>query len=605
VLCHMFSTSSSRRRRLGSAGSNSPMRAWAPPLLTLILLPFAAVSLSRAQTLVVSPSSVTFNAVADSTTSPPAQTVQVSASDGSHVPFTLYVPVPPPYQNLPPVKSPFTFNLSSQTTPATVTIGFTPAQAIINNYQWPVRIGQTLVAISSAFPAAPEVDLFVGAELSMPPPPVITAVVNQASQLPGVSPGELILVLGTYLGADASGLVCSDHGGPPCYYASEAGGTTVTLNGVPAPVISIGPTAAIVMVPYNVTGQTVDVTLTHYGQTAATVRVALAVTSPGVYPDSLLNDDQTRNGPSAPEPAGSALSLTATGFGIWNQPGLIPAAPISVSIGGQPAQIKAEAPPPISVGQLALTVVIPPGLAAGPQPLVFTAGNNDSSQQKLNVYVGDATPVIHAVSNAASFAGIAQAPGTLVSIYGTYRDSAPQIAAVSFDGIPAPVLYAGPAQINSVIPFELSGHASAMAMVSVNGLTSAPYAFNLTDTSPSIFRFGVLNQDSSQNSADNPAAAGSVLQIFATGAGVFIPPLADGSIVPIAPPYPVPAAPVSVSIGGLPAQIEYAGAAPALVAGMLQVNAVVPASLNSGIQRILLTVGRNTDSLEDILVFVK
>jgi len=86
---------------------------------------------------------------------------------------------------------------------------------------------------------------------------------------------------------------------------------------------------------------------------------------------------------------------------------------------------------------------------------------------------------------------------------------------------------------------------------------------------------------------------------------VFIPPLADGSIVPIAPPYPVPAAPVSVSIGGLPAQIEYAGAAPALVAGMLQVNAVVPASLNSGIQRILLTVGRNTDSLEDILVFVK
>ena len=238
-------------------------------------------------------------------------------------------------------------------------------------------------------------------------------------------------------------------------------------------------------------------------------------------------------------------------------------------------------------------LAIPPGLADGPQPVVFIAGNNSTSQQTVNVYVGNATPAIQAVSNAATFVGIPVAPGTLVSILGQFRDSA--TPTVSFDGYPGPILYAGLSQINTVIPFEVAGQASTMAVVSANGLTSAPHLVNLTDTSPGIFHGGVLNQDGSLNGPNNPAAAGTVLQIFATGAGVFSPALADGSIVPIGPSYPVPVAPVSVMIGGLPAQVEFAGAAPTLVAGVLQVNAVVPAGVSSGDQGLVLIVGRNSD----------
>jgi uncharacterized protein (TIGR03437 family) len=573
--------------------------------LSALCLSLVAGSALKAQSLVVTPSRVTFNAVADSVTSPPTQTVQITASDGSQVPFTLNVP--PLYQRFAPGQNPFTFSFSSQTTPATVTIGFLPYAAVIDNstYHWPIGVGQTMVAASSSFPAAPEVDLFVMAELTMPPPPVATAVVNAASQLPGASPGGLISVEGNYIGPgegrSSNSCIQPNSAGPPCYYTTEVGGTTVTLNGVPAPVVLVGPSFATVIVPYTMTGQTVDVVLTHYGQTAPTVTVPLAITSPGIFANSLTNDDHTQNAAAAPEPAGSDLSFAVTGFGVWNQPGLspnaftfpglLPAAPVSVSIGGQPAQIKTQAPTPQSVGELTLTVTIPPGLADGPQPIVFTAGNNNSSQQPVNAYVGSATPSVIAVSNAASFIGIPQAPGTLVSVFGRFRESA--VPTVSFDGHPAPILYSGLYQINTVIPFEVAGQATTTAVVSANGLTSPPFLVNLTDTSPGIFHGGVLNQDGSINGPNNPAAAGTIVQIFATGAGVFSPALADGSIVPIGPPYPTPLARVSATIDGLPAQIEYAGAAPNLIAGVLQVNVVVPAGASLG--QLILTVGQNND----------
>ena len=50
--------------------------------------------------------------------------------------------------------------------------------------------------------------------------------------------------------------------------------------------------------------------------------------------------------------------------------------------------------------------------------------------------------------------------------------------------------------------------------------------------------------------------------------------------------------PVSVTIDGQPAQVIYAGAAPGLIAGALQINVVVPA--NAGLEtydQIVVTVG--------------
>lgn len=55
---------------------------------------------------------------------------------------------------------------------------------------------------------------------------------------------------------------------------------------------------------------------------------------------------------------------------------------------------------------------------------------------------------------------------------------------------------------------------------------------------------------------------------------------------------PKPLLPVSVQIDGRPAQVLYAGAAPALVAGVLQVNVRVPGGVAAGSVPLTLSTGR-------------
>jgi uncharacterized protein (TIGR03437 family) len=60
-----------------------------------------------------------------------------------------------------------------------------------------------------------------------------------------------------------------------------------------------------------------------------------------------------------------------------------------------------------------------------------------------------------------------------------------------------------------------------------------------------------------------------------------------------------------VTIGGQPAQIQYAGEAPTLVSGVFQINAVVPDSIASGNQPVVVTIGSNTNNTQSITVAVQ
>jgi uncharacterized protein (TIGR03437 family) len=137
-------------------------------------------------------------------------------------------------------------------------------------------------------------------------------------------------------------------------------------------------------------------------------------------------------------------------------------------------------------------------------------------------------------------------------------------------------------------------------------------------TSPGIFTVGqngsgqgaILNSDIVNpnplaiNSVNNPAVKGSAIAVFATGAGLFKQAVADGSIF-LLPPFIATAAPVSVTIGGRPATVQYAGAASYLVSGVLQVNAIVPNDIGSGPQPIVLTVGQNSNSQQNVTVAIQ
>ena len=225
-----------------------------------------------------------------------------------------------------------------------------------------------------------------------------------------------------------------------------------------------------------------------------------------------------------------------------------------------------------------------------------------SSDGTLNVNASSAASLqSNGVLNAGSFLAGPVAPGELVTLKGSgigppsaqYPTGAPSNSvlagtSVLFDGTAAPLLYASPNQINAIVPYGVSGNASTQLSVTANGQTIAAVSEAVSPASPAIFTLdstgtgggAILNQDSSVNSLSNPAAKGSIVSLFATGAGLTNPPSLDGEITGSVLASPV--LPTSVQIGGLDAKILYAGAAPGLVTGVIQVNALIPDGAASG-----------------------
>jgi uncharacterized protein (TIGR03437 family) len=166
---------------------------------------------------------------------------------------------------------------------------------------------------------------------------------------------------------------------------------------------------------------------------------------------------------------------------------------------------------------------------------------------------------------------------------------APSLAGltVSFDGNPAPLLYASAGQVNAVVPFAVAGEATTVMKVSAPGGEVFTITLPVSTAAPAIFatsaagQGAILNGDLSVNSAANPAARGSSIAIYATGSGLLSTAVADGTIVSGAK-LPLSAAPVAVTIGGLAATVGYQGAAPGFVAGTMQINAQVPAGVTPG-----------------------
>jgi len=81
---------------------------------------------------------------------------------------------------------------------------------------------------------------------------------------------------------------------------------------------------------------------------------------------------------------------------------------------------------------------------------------------------------------------------------------------------------------------------------------------------------------------DQPADKGSTIVLFITGAGQTTPGGDDGKVTSADGTLPTPILPVYVIIDNQFAQVVYAGAAPSMVQGVTQINAVVPANVSSG-----------------------
>ncbi len=243
------------------------------------------------------------------------------------------------------------------------------------------------------------------------------------------------------------------------------------------------------------------------------------------------------------------------------------------------------------------------GIAISPQGPV-ALGKSGST-----LIPASAMPALAGIANSAGLtADGSVAPNELISFYG--EDLGPATALtgqivngvlptslggvqVQFDGVAAPLLYAGPNQINAIVPSGIAAQSSTTVNIATPAGTIAGIALSLTPSIPEVFTSPApgnaayaLNQDSTLNSAANPAAQGSIVSVWATGGGLSGNPEADGAITG-ATVYPLQLTlavgngfPGAINIGpGMPIatpQVQYSGDAPDLVKGAIQVNFQIP-----------------------------
>lgn len=208
--------------------------------------------------------------------------------------------------------------------------------------------------------------------------------------------------------------------------------------------------------------------------------------------------------------------------------------------------------------------------AAGPS---LTAVLNSASQEAGAISPGEVVTVLGAgMGPAAGLDAQLAAPGQVgVQLDGTR---------ILFGGVAAPLLYLQTWNAMAVTPYAVEGKTRVEVRIERNGVASAPLTLPVVSAAPGIWQASMLNQNGTPNSPGNPALPGSVVVFFATGAGATQPAGKDGLLS--SAPYPVPVLPVGVRVGGMEAEVLFAGMAPGLVAGILQVNIRVPAGAEPG-----------------------
>jgi uncharacterized protein (TIGR03437 family) len=182
---------------------------------------------------------------------------------------------------------------------------------------------------------------------------------------------------------------------------------------------------------------------------------------------------------------------------------------------------------------------------------------------------------------------------------------------VIFDTFEAPILFVSATQVNAIVPYALATRVSTRVLVEVNGVRSNAIDLRVAPSSPAIFLLNaagqgaILNQDTTVNGTANPAARDSVIVIYATGEGQTNPFGVDGTIPGRSTALKTPVLRTRVRIGGQEAEVLYAGSAPFLVSGAMQINVKVPTGVTPGIAVPIEVIVGETPSPAGVTVAVR
>ncbi|HEX5226568.1 MAG TPA: hypothetical protein VFW44_02610 [Bryobacteraceae bacterium] len=537
---------------------------------------------------------------------PTTQTISITSTDGSAIPFSAIATTSPAGLTWLSVAP------NSGTAPSNLLVTINPANLGVGVYKGTINVSSSQANVPAQ---TINVTLTVFASTATSSLPNLTFTQAAGGSAPDA---QSVTINGIPTGATI-GAVANLFSGTGWLTATTSGNTvTVTANGTQ---LAQGMYTGVVTVIVPGAGGSplyVPVTL---NVTAATSAISLSETTASFNVAAGSNSVPTSQIVQVTSTTGSSVPFTAS-FVPSSGGNFLTVTPAS---GNTPGTLT-----------LAVDSTVASALAAGTYTgnVQVTSDGGAPQTVKVTLTVSAAgTPVVLSVNNGASLQTGAVSPGEIVTIFGigigpatpttgtsftlTASGNVPTTLAgvsVTFNGISAPLIFVAPNQINAIVPYEVAGKTSVPVVVNINGTASAMFSVPVVTTAPAVFSLSengggqgaILNQDASVNGSSNPATPGTIVSIYATGEGLLVPAGATGCVSGGTLPLPKPVGNVSLTIGGQPVTaVEYAGEAPDFVCGLIQINATLPSNLGSGPQPVVLTIGNNTNTSQTVTVAVK
>jgi len=362
------------------------------------------------------------------------------------------------------------------------------------------------------------------------------------------------------------------------------------------------------------------ITIVPSGGSSVSVPVSLTITAPPTVSATPTSLSFTyRIGDTAPavqsinvSGGGSALAFTATAAtstgGNWLS--------VSPTSGTTPTSGTAQVTVTVN------TTNLNPGNFAGTVVIAGSGSATGSTTVNVTLSVTAPLPTVSRVVNGASYQANALSPGEVITLFasdaqhpigpstpvGLTLDSTGKVATtlggvqVLINGFACPMIYVSSTQVSAVVPYEIAPLVTASVILKYLGQSSNGVTVNIATTSPGIFTLNssgtgpgaILNQNQSVNSPSNPDSRGNTVTIYMTGEGQTTPAGVTGKVTTVAsaPPLtPAPLLAIGVTIGGAPANYVFAGEAPGIVSGVLQLNVVIPATVSAGDLPLVVSIG--------------
>jgi len=234
-------------------------------------------------------------------------------------------------------------------------------------------------------------------------------------------------------------------------------------------------------------------------------------------------------------------------------------------------------------------------------------------------------PQIRAITNGASFLTTGLAPLMVFTVFGD--NLGPDEVAVGgpdgngrwprsiagvrllIDGSAVPLLYVSKGQASGIVPGTVAGQPNVSVQAEGNGTLGTTLSAAVVLTAPALFtadasgrgQAAAINEEGGLNGPITPISVGSIVVLYATGAGELVPRGEAGAISPRGDGL---AFPLTVEIDGQAAEILFSGQAPGQIFGLTQINVRVPETGRRGALAVVLKAP-GYSSLPNVTIEVK